>query len=61
MSLSGVPASSGVARGRARVIVEVTDLGNLEPDEILVCVFTSPNWTPAFAQIAGCVCDTGGA
>ena len=60
-SLSGVPASSGVARGRARVIVEVTDLGDLEPDEILVCVFTSPNWTPAFAQIAGCVCDTGGA
>ncbi|HWM22260.1 MAG TPA: PEP-utilizing enzyme [Ilumatobacteraceae bacterium] len=61
MSLTGVPASSGVARGRARVIVEVTDLGDLEPDEILVCVFTSPNWTPAFAQIAGCVCDTGGA
>ena len=60
-SLSGVPASSGVARGRARVVVEVTDLGDLEPDEILVCVFTSPNWTPAFAQIAGCVCDTGGA
>jgi pyruvate,water dikinase len=60
-SLAGVPASSGIARGRARVIVEVTDLGDLEPDEILVCVFTSPNWTPAFAQIAGCVSDTGGA
>jgi pyruvate,water dikinase len=60
-SLTGVPASSGIARGRARVIVEVTDLGDLEPDEILVCVFTSPNWTPAFAQIAGCVSDTGGA
>lgn len=30
-------------------------------DEIMVCEFTSPNWTPAFAQIAGCVADTGGA
>ena len=46
MSLTGVPASSGVARGRARVIVEVTDLGDLEPDEILVCVFTSPELDP---------------
>ena len=59
--LTGVPASSGVVRGRARVITSSDDLGEVEPDEILVCVFTTPNWTPAFSQIAGCVCDTGGA
>jgi len=59
--LSGVPASSGVVRGRARVITSSDFLGDVEPEEILVCVFTTPNWTPAFSQIAGCVCDTGGA
>jgi len=59
--LSGVPASSGVVQGRARVITSSDSLGDVEPDEILVCVFTTPNWTPAFSQIAGCVCDTGGA
>jgi pyruvate,water dikinase len=26
----------------------------------LVCEGTSPSWTPAFAKIAACVCDTGG-
>jgi phosphoenolpyruvate synthase/pyruvate phosphate dikinase len=36
------------------------DLPALEEDEILVCEATSPNWTPAFALIAGCVCDGGG-
>ena len=25
-----------------------------------MCEATSPNWTPAFALIAGCVCDGGG-
>ncbi len=59
--LTGVPASSGVVRGRARVITSSDFLGEVEPGEILVCVFTTPNWTPAFSQIAGCVCDTGGA
>jgi phosphohistidine swiveling domain-containing protein len=57
---TGVPASSGCVTGRARVIVNSDGLWELEDGEILVCVFTSPNWTPAFAQIAGCVADSGG-
>lgn len=59
--LVGVPASSGVVQGRARVLMSSAEIGELEPDEILVCVFTTPHWTPAFSQVAGCVCDTGGA
>lgn len=58
--LTGVPASSGKVRGIARVIRNPDQLGDLEMGEILVCEFTSPNWTLAFAQIAGCVADTGG-
>src|SRR5262249_35665910 len=58
--LTGFPASVGKVRGRARVMLTAEDLPSLEADEILVCEATSPNWTPAFALIAGCVCDGGG-
>ncbi len=58
--LTGFPASAGVVKGRARVMVSADALFELEEDEILVCEATSPNWTPAFALIAGCVCDGGG-
>ena len=36
------------------------DLHRIEPGEVLVCEATSPNWSPAFAKISGCVCDGGG-
>ena len=56
----GFPASVGKVRGRARVMLTAEDLPSIVEDEILVCEATSPNWTPAFAVIAGCVCDGGG-
>jgi len=59
-TLSGFPASAGVVQGRARVMVSATELYDLEDGEILVCEATSPNWTPAFAIIAACVCNGGG-
>lgn len=59
-TLSGVPAAKGKARGVARVLLNADDLHRIQPGEILVCESTSPNWTPAFAKIAGCVCDGGG-
>ena len=59
-TLTGVPASKGKARGRARVFNNADNMHTLEPGDILVCESTSPNWTPAFAKIAGCVCDGGG-
>jgi pyruvate,water dikinase len=58
--LRGFAASPGKVSGRARVMVSATQLPELEEGEILVCEATSPNWTPAFALIAGCVCDGGG-
>jgi phosphohistidine swiveling domain-containing protein len=61
MEMTGIGVSAGVVQGRARVVTDVADLMEIEPDEILVCVFTTPSWTPAFAQISGCVADTGGA
>lgn len=58
--LKGVPAAMGSAEGPARVLFSPDDLHTILPNEILVCEATSPNWTPAFAKIAACVCDSGG-
>jgi pyruvate,water dikinase len=58
--LTGVPASKGVGRGIARILRDPAGLHRLSPGEVLVCESTSPNWTPAFAKIAACVCDGGG-
>ncbi len=59
-SFTGIGVSAGVVRGLARVVTDVANLIDIGPDEILICVFTTPSWTPAFAIIAGCVADTGG-
>ena len=54
------PLDPATARGKARVFNNADNLHTLEPGDILVCESTSPNWTPAFAKIAACVCDGGG-
>ena len=59
-TLTGCPASAGVAEGLARVLLRVDQLGELEDGEILVAPVTSPSWTPVFHRIAGAVLDTGG-
>ena len=59
-TLVGVAASAGKVRGVARVLHDAGELHRIRPGEILVCEATSPNWTPAFAKIAACVCDGGG-
>jgi pyruvate,water dikinase len=59
-TLTGVAASAGKVRGKARVLHSAEELHRIQPGEILVCEATSPNWTPAFAKIAACVCDGGG-
>ena len=58
--LEGIAASTGVARGLARVIRTPADLGQLVPREVIVCEATTPSWTPAFAAAAACICDQGG-
>jgi Phosphoenolpyruvate synthase/pyruvate phosphate dikinase len=58
--LGGVAASSGSYTGRVRVLRHASEIGSLQAGEVLVCEFTSPNWTPAFARIGACVTDQGG-
>jgi pyruvate,water dikinase len=57
--LAGSPASPGVARGRARVITDTSQIAAFEPGEILVAPQTDPSWTPLFMVAAGVVVDVG--
>jgi pyruvate,water dikinase len=58
-ALVGLPVSSGVIAGRARVILTMEE-ADLEAGDILVTSFTDPSWTPLFASIAGLVTEVGG-
>jgi pyruvate,water dikinase len=57
--LAGAPASPGVARGRARVVANTSQIAAFEPGEILVAPQTDPSWTPLFMVAAGVVVDVG--
>jgi pyruvate,water dikinase len=58
-AIVGLPVSSGIAEGRARVILNMEDAG-LEEGDILVTPFTDPSWTPLFVSIKGLVTEVGG-
>jgi pyruvate,water dikinase len=58
-ALVGLPVSSGLIEGRARIILSMED-ADLEDGDILVTTFTDPSWTPLFVSIKGLVTEVGG-
>lgn len=56
----GIAGSSGVYRGRVRVIASLEDADQLEPGDVLVCSATAPEWTPYFGVIGALVTGAGG-
>ncbi|NLY46285.1 MAG: phosphoenolpyruvate synthase [Tissierella sp.] len=58
-AISGIPVSTGIVEGRARVVLSVDD-AKLEEGDILVTKFTDPSWTPLFVTIKGLVTEVGG-
>lgn len=58
-ALVGLPVSTGVIEGRARVVTRMED-AVLEEGDILVTAFTDPSWTPLFVSIKGLVTEVGG-
>ena len=59
-SWRGLPASAGVVEGRARVLLAASEMGKLEPGEVLVVHTTDVGWTPMFLIAAGVVTELGG-
>jgi phosphohistidine swiveling domain-containing protein len=58
--IHGLPASSGVAEGVARIVSSVDQFDEVTSGEILVCSMTNPAWVVLFTKIAGLVTDAGG-
>jgi len=59
-SLHGVGGCPGKVTGTARVILDATEPGALEPGDILVAPLTDPAWAPLFMPAGGVVVDVGG-
>ena len=61
-TLTGLGVSGGIARGRARVILDVDEADRLplQPGEVLVAPLTDAPWTPLFLTAAAVVVETGG-
>ncbi|HET6204225.1 MAG TPA: PEP/pyruvate-binding domain-containing protein [Planctomycetota bacterium] len=59
--LAGLAVSRGrTARGRARVVRSLEDLGAFRPGEILVAPYTEPAWSVIFPRAGGVVTEVGG-
>lgn len=58
-ALVGIPVSSGVIEGRARVVLKMEN-ARIEEGDILITVFTDPSWSPLFVSVKGVVMEVGG-
>ncbi len=58
-AIVGLPVSSGIIEGCARVILNMED-ADLKDGDILVTTFTDPSWTPLFVSIKGLITEVGG-
>jgi pyruvate,water dikinase len=58
--LCGKITSVGKITGTARVVHELSQIGRVQPGEILIVHATDPGWTPVFMIIKGIVLETGG-
>lgn len=58
--VTGIAASKGLARGPARVVRSLGEAEDLQDGDVLVCITTSPPWTPYFAVVSAVVADSGG-
>jgi pyruvate,water dikinase len=59
--LRGLAGCSGLAEGRARIILDPNDPFALEPGDVLIAPITDPSWTPLFVPAAAVVVDVGAA
>lgn len=57
--LQGIAGCPGVARGRARVVLDPAEPGDLGPGDVLVAPITDPSWTPLFCPAEAVVVDVG--
>jgi pyruvate,water dikinase len=57
---AGLATSRGTYTGTARVITELSAIGQIRKGDILITNSTDPGWTPVFMVIGALVLETGG-
>ena len=57
--LTGIAGCPGVARGRARIVLDPADPRDIGPGDVLVAPITDPSWTPLFVPVEAVVVDVG--
>lgn len=57
--LKGIPVSAGRVTGKARVLIDISEVDKLQKGEIIVARFTDPSWTPLFSLAKAIVVDIG--
>ncbi len=57
--LTGVSGCPGVARGRARIVLNPDAADDFEPGDVLVAPITDPSWTPLFVGASAVVVNVG--
>lgn len=58
--LHGIGANDGLVTGRVRVLRDVSQIADLQRDEILVTTFTDTGWSHRFGSMKGLITETGG-
>jgi pyruvate,water dikinase len=58
-TMQGIAGCPGVARGRARVVLDAGEPGDLGPGDVLIAPITDPSWTPLFLAAEAVVVDVG--
>ncbi len=58
--VKGLPASPGVAVGRAKIVSNLSDLSKIKKGDVLVAKMTSPDYVPAMKKAVAIITDEGG-
>ena len=58
--LRGVPASPGIAKGKAKIVFSPAGVNNFDSGDILVAPLTNPQYTEAILKAIAIVTDIGG-
>ena len=59
-NLKGLAVSSGVVRGKVRVVDSIDNLGQINENEILVTKSLDIGWAPVFPLVKGLITEIGG-
>jgi phosphohistidine swiveling domain-containing protein len=58
--LKGICASSGIAKGKVKLVFSPEDITKVEKGDIIVAPETTPDFLPAFHKASGIITDMGG-